>query len=92
MGAGVGVGVGVGFGVGVGVGEGIGEAIGPMYCLAITTLSYHFLLTRSLCFACSITTALSSLSVLIERKFKFGKRLASLPSFFPGVFALTISS
>ncbi len=84
----------------VGVGDGVGVAIGPMYFVAITTLSYHFLFTRSLCAACSPMCAASILSVLIERMLRSGKSPTTLPSIqyltspslSPGVFAFTISS
>ena len=74
--------------------------MGPIYCVAMTTLSYHFLFTRSLCCACRPMCPSSILSVSIERMFKFGKSLIKVPSiqYFtspllcPGVFARTISS
>ena len=100
VGEGVRVAVGIAVGVNVGVGMGVGETIGPMYWVAITTLSYHFLLMRSLCWACNPICASSILSVLMERKNRFGKSPTSVPSiqnftsplFCPGVFARTISS
>ena len=102
VGVGFGVAVGLGLGVGVGVGDGTGEAlaIGPIYWVAITTLSYHFLFRRPLCAAWRPIWASSILSVLTERTFKFGKSLISLPSiqyltspsFCPGVFTRTMSS
>ena len=100
VGVGVRVAVGVAVGVNVGVGMGVGETIGPMYWVAITTLSYHFLLMRSLCRACNPICASSILSVLMERRNRFGKSPTTVPSiqnftsplFCPGVFARTISS
>ena len=100
VGLGVAVGVGVALGSGVAVGEGEAGAIGPMYSLAMTTLSYHFLLMRSECCACRPKLAVSILSVSIERTSRSGKLPASSPlyhhfaspSFRPGVFARTISS
>jgi hypothetical protein len=97
---GVAVGVALGVAVGVTVGVGVGVDMGPIYDWAITTLSYHFLLMRALCWACKPICASSILSVLMERTFRFGKAPTTVPSiqnftsplFCPGVFARTINS
>jgi len=99
----VGVGVDEGLGVGVAVGLGLGEpeAIGPIYLVAITTLSCHFVMTCALSLLTSrVILTVSILSEGIERKFKLGKSAMSFPSthhftspsFCPGVLALTIIS
>src|SRR5207248_2069711 len=98
----VGVGVGVVVGVGLAVGDGLGGglAIGPIYFVAITTLSYHFFRTCVVLVACNVMLARSILRVSIERIKRLGKSPATLPSiqyftsplFCPGVLALTISS
>ena len=66
----------------------------------MTTLSCHFLRTCVVLPACRFNIHASILRVLIERMKRLGKSPATFPSiqyftspsFFPGVFALTISS
>src|SRR5213075_914745 len=73
----------VGLGVGVAVGLGLGEpeAIGPIYLVAITTLSCHFVMTCGLfLFTSKVIFAVSIFKVAIERTFKLGKSASTFPS------------
>ena len=72
-----------------------------MYCVAITTLSYHFLFTRSVFLvAWSLRAAISFCKVEMERMNKFGMlpfncpsiHHATSPSFLPMVLTRTMIS